>query len=257
MTIDWLSVLFILLLLPFAWQWLRDVAAHVQLLGLIRGLERSRGSKVVVLIHKEQKSRLFGMTRPAMIDLGSADRLLDELRKAPVDKPVDVILHTPGGIVIAAEQIAQALAARCGRVTAFVPLHALSGGTLVAIAADEIAMDKNAVLGRIDPQLLYFPAQSIKKVVDAKGEEKASEPAIILGDMARKALVQVQDFARHVLAQKGYSKTTAEHITEELISDKLLHDAPVFLAEASGWGLHVTPKVPEAVYQIVKRSAGA
>jgi len=53
----------------------------------------------------------------------------------------------PGGLVLAAEQIAPALRRHSGTVTVFVPRYAMSGGTLIALAADEIVMDPNAVLG--------------------------------------------------------------------------------------------------------------
>ena len=35
----------------------------------------------------------------------------------------------------------------------FVPHYAMSGGTLIAMAAQEIIMDRNAVLGPVDPQI--------------------------------------------------------------------------------------------------------
>ena len=73
------------------------------------------------------------------------------------------ILHTPGGLVLASEQIAQALLRRTGRVTVFVPHYAMSGGTLIALAADEIVMDPNAVLGPVDPQIGEYPAASIMR----------------------------------------------------------------------------------------------
>lgn len=65
--------------------------------------------------------------------------------------------------MLAAEQIARALIRREGKVTCFIPHYAMSGGTLVALAADEIVIDKNAVMGPIDPQLGGYPAISILK----------------------------------------------------------------------------------------------
>jgi len=43
-------------------------------------------------------------------------------------------------------------------VTVFVPHYAMSGGTLIALTADEIVMDPNAVLGPVDPQIGNMPA---------------------------------------------------------------------------------------------------
>lgn len=50
--------------------------------------------------------------------------------------PIDLIIHTPGGLVLAAEQIARALSRHPSQVTVMVPHYAMSGGTLIALAAD-------------------------------------------------------------------------------------------------------------------------
>jgi ClpP class serine protease len=71
------------------------------------------------------------------------------------------VLHTPGGLVLAALQIAKAIREHKAKVTAFVPHYAMSGGTLIALAADEIVMCKHSVLGPIDPQLGQSPAVSL------------------------------------------------------------------------------------------------
>src|SRR5207248_7611428 len=47
------------------------------------------------------------------------------------DMPIDMVLHTPGGLVLAAEQIASALSAHPAPVTVYVPHYAMSGGTLI------------------------------------------------------------------------------------------------------------------------------
>lgn len=77
-----------------------------------------------------------------------------------------MILHTPGGLVLATEQIARALIRHSAKVTVFVPHYAMSGGTMLALAADEIIMDENAVLGPVDPQLGNMAAASILQVVE-------------------------------------------------------------------------------------------
>jgi ClpP class serine protease len=48
--------------------------------------------------------------------------------------------------VLASRQIAGAIKRHKGKVTAFVPHYAMSGGTLIALAADEIGMCDHAVL---------------------------------------------------------------------------------------------------------------
>ena len=55
----------------------------------------------------------------------------------------------------------------------------MSGGTLIALAADEIVIDGNAVLGPIDPQLGEFPAASVLKVVERKPIDKIDDIAFV------------------------------------------------------------------------------
>jgi hypothetical protein len=58
----------------------------------------------------------------------------------------------PGGLVRAAMQIAGALEAHRAKVTVYVPVYAMSGGTLLALATDETVLGEFSVLGLIDPQ---------------------------------------------------------------------------------------------------------
>jgi hypothetical protein len=97
-----------------------------------------------------------------------------------------------GGLVLAASQIADALRAHPGRVTVFVPHYAMSGGTLLALSADEIVMAPHAVLGPVDPQLGQHPAASLIKVVEQKPIAEIDDQTLIEADQAGKALSQVE-----------------------------------------------------------------
>jgi ClpP class serine protease len=119
--------------------------------------------------------------------------------------PIDIILHTPGGVVLAAEQIAWALKRRTGEVTVYVPHYAMSGGTLIALAADKIVMDKNAVLGPVDPQLLTadggaVPAVSVLAAV-AEPNPNRDDKTLIMADLARKAVAQVRETVKGLLLE--------------------------------------------------------
>jgi ClpP class serine protease len=61
-----------------------------------------------------------------------------------------------------------------------VPHYALSGGTLIALAADEIVMREYAVLGPVDPQLGQCPAASILKAVARKPVAEVDDQTLIL-----------------------------------------------------------------------------
>ena len=120
------------------------VAARKQILDR---LQQDRKSRVIAMIHGEDTVSLFGDPVSSSITMEDSEAVLRAIRLTPPDQPIDMILHTPGGLVLAAEQISKALADHKGKVTVFVPHYAMSGGTLIALAADEIVMDPNAVLG--------------------------------------------------------------------------------------------------------------
>ena len=87
-------------------------------------------------------------------------------------------------------------------MTAFVPHYAMSGGTLIALAADEIVMSEYAVLGPVDPQLGEYPAASILKAVAKKPVAETEDKTLILADQAEKAMAQVCESVRELLAAK-------------------------------------------------------
>ena len=137
-------------------------------LRLMRRIEVARGSRVIALIHRQESMSILGFPIARYIDIQDSEELLRAIKLTDNQIPIDIILHTPGGLVLASEQIANALSKRKGKVTVFVPHYAMSGGTMIALSADEVVMDENAVLGPVDPQVGNFPAVSILKVIDAQ-----------------------------------------------------------------------------------------
>src|ERR1700719_226454 len=115
----------------------------------IAQLERSRNSRVILLVHRQETMRLLGFPLVRYIDINDSEDVLRAIQMTDDDIPIDIVLHTPGGLVLAALQIARAIREHKGKVTAFVPHYAMSGGTLIALAADEIVMSKHSVLGPI------------------------------------------------------------------------------------------------------------
>lgn len=83
----------------------------------------------------------------------------------------------------------------------------MSGGTLIALATDEIIVDPNAVLGPLDPQIttskgVQVPAPSVLKVVKEKGVEKVSDETLLLADIAEKAIKQMQEIIVDIIKDK-------------------------------------------------------
>ena len=122
-------------------------------LRMLSRFERSRKSRAIALVHRQETMSFLGFPLMRYIDVNDSEEVLRAIKLTDPDCPIDFIVHTPGGLVLAAGQIAHALKRHRAKVTVFVPHYAMSGGTLIALAADEIVMDPNAVLGPVDPQL--------------------------------------------------------------------------------------------------------
>jgi ClpP class serine protease len=215
-----------------------------------RDLEVKRGSRVIALIHHEESLSFLGFRMSRYIDIQDSEQILRAIQLTDPSLPIDLILHTPGGLVLASEQIANALSKHTGKVTVFVPHYAMSGGTLIALAADEIVMDGNAVLGPVDPQIGQYPAVSILNVLKEKKIDRIDDETLILADVARKAINQMKDTIRR-LACCQYSKEEADRFADELASGKWTHDYPITVEEAQAIGLKVTTEVPAEIYTIM------
>jgi ClpP class serine protease len=221
---------------------------------LIRQLERQRDSRVITLIHRQETVSILGLPFGRYIDIDDSEQLLRAIRMTPPEMPIDLLLHTPGGLVLASDQIAYALKRHDGRVTVIVPHYAMSGGTLVALAADEILMDPDAVLGPVDPQLGSlprgsWPAASILKALE-KDNPNRDDETLILGDVARKAIDQVRDTVRELLAER-VDDGEAERLAELLSEGRWTHDYPIRLEQARELGLPVSDAVPGLVYELM------
>src|SRR5262245_57300207 len=110
-------------------------------------LEQMRNSRVILLVHRQETMRLLGFPLLRYIDINDSEEVLRAIQMTDDEVPIDLILHTPGGLVLAATQIARAVREHKAKVTVFVPHYAMSGGTLIALAADQIVMAKHSVLG--------------------------------------------------------------------------------------------------------------
>src|SRR5258708_20024808 len=128
---------------------------------LIARIERNRRSRVILLVHRQETMSLLGCPLFRYIDVDDSEEVIRAIRLTDPKMPLDLVLHTPGGLVLAATQIARAVLKHQGKVTVFVPHYAMSGGTLIALAADEIVLCEHAVLGPVDPQLGESPPASI------------------------------------------------------------------------------------------------
>ncbi len=186
---------------------------------LIGQIERDRRSRVVLLVHRQETMSVLGFPVVRYIDVNDSEEVLRAIHLTDSDVPLDLVLHTPGGLVLATTQIARAVLRHKSKVTVFVPHYAMSGGTLIALAADEIVMCEHAVLGPVDPQLGERPAASILKAV------------------RQKPIAEVDD---------------EKELAKLLASGTWTHDYPITYERANALGLRVQKEMPESVLHLMQ-----
>jgi ClpP class serine protease len=222
----------------------------------LQDFEQKRRSRVILLIHRQESISLLGIPLSRYISIEDSEQVLRAIRLTPPDVAIDLILHTPGGLVLATEQIARALIRHPAKVTVFVPHYAMSGGTMLALAADEIVMDVNAVLGPVDPQLGNMAAASILSVLDKKPIAEIDDETLMMADLSKKAIAQVQRFVRTLLKdeipQPKIAPENFEKIVQTLTSGQITHDCPITVEEAFSLGLPVTVNLPKAIYELME-----
>jgi len=214
-------------------------------------LQKRRKSRVIAIVHRQEPMGLLGIPMLRYIDLNDAEDVLEAIRTTPRNRPLEFVLHTPGGLVLPALQIARAIKAHPGKTTVFVPHYAMSGGTLIALAADQIVLNKHAVLGPIDPQIGGLPAASLARVADEKSRDATDDYTLVLADIGAKAINQLESAARELLTGT-VSENAAIAIAQQLSSGRWTHDYPIEASEAHEMGLNVSTDMPEDIMELMR-----
>ncbi len=253
---DILNIVWVLFLLSTFIPILTRRALDARRRMLIDAIERKRGSRLITLIHRQETMSILGIPISRYIDIEDSEQVLRAIRLTDERVPIDIVLHTPGGLVLAAEQIAFALCRHKAKVTVFVPHYAMSGGTLIAIAADEIVMDPNGVLGPVDPQLQmpsgggYLPAVSVLAAMEVDNPNR-DDQTIIMADMARKATQQVHETLYRLLRANKMYEEKARELATALSEGRWTHDYPISASEARELGLPVSEEMPKEIYALM------
>jgi ClpP class serine protease len=247
---DWSVLFFIFILLASVQPAIRQKMVEAARQRLLHEIERLRGTRVIALIHRQETFAFLGFPVARYIDIQDSEAILRAIKLTSPEVPIDLILHTPGGLVLASEQIAYALCRHPAQVTVMVPHYAMSGGTLIALAADKIIMDPNAVLGPIDPQVGDQPAASILSVLAQKDLNEIDDSTLVSAHIARKAMRQVASTAVRILSTHQ-DQEPATRIAEALSSGQWTHDYPISVDEARELGLAVSTEMPQQVYDLM------
>jgi ClpP class serine protease len=244
------DLFWIFLMFAMLQPWVKQRLLESARVRLMHAIERQRGSRVILLVHRQETMSFLGFPLLRYLDINDAEEVIRAIQLTDEEVPIDLVLHTPGGLVLAALQIARAVKARKGKVTVFVPHYAMSGGTLIALAADEIVMDSHAVLGPVDPQLGECPAAFLLKVVQTKDVNEVDDQTLILADVGAKAMQQIRAEVQELLGDK----MPAEKLTgtvEKLTQGICTHDHPISLKEAQELGLPARGDMPKEFYQLM------
>ncbi|MBE3552526.1 MAG: ATP-dependent Clp protease proteolytic subunit [Kyrpidia tusciae] len=244
------NIIWFLIFISFLWPMVHQRAVEFQRIRAIRGWETRRGTRMITLINRQETLSFLGVPLRNYINIEDSEQVLRAIRLTPDDMPIDLVLHTPGGLVLAAEQIAAALKAHPADVTVYVPHYAMSGGTLIALAADRIVMDENAVLGPVDPQLGQWPAASILRLTRTKEAKDIDDETWIMADMAEKAIHQVREFVANLL-REHFTDNQARDLAEILSEGTWTHDYPLMYRQLRDFGLPVSTDMPEEIYALM------
>lgn len=238
----WVLFFFLIFVLPAMTR--RRHAAAVE--SEFARVQKKRKSRIIAIVHRQEPMGFLGIAQLRYIDLNDAEDVLNAIRTTPPNMPIEMILHTPGGLVLPALQIARALKAHPAPTTVFVPHYAMSGGTLIALGADRIVLNRHAVLGPIDPQIGGLPAASIASVTQKKSADAIEDYTLVLADVAEKAQAQLERAAEELL-EGTVSPNTAHSVALELASGRWTHDYPIEAIEAVEMGLNASNEMPPEI----------
>lgn len=146
------------------------------------------GAIVIEIIHDTDWEKFFREEAPRNI---SFDEVFEAMRRLEAAKNMDVllVLHTLGGYSLPSIMLADAVRKhrdRGGKVTAFVPYIAMSGGTILALASDDVWMSNVARLGPIDTQFGSISGHALRHLSDHKPSEKQADDILLFKIEAEK-----------------------------------------------------------------------
>ncbi len=135
-------------------------------------------------------------------------------------KHLTLVLHTPGGLTNATETIVEYLLQKFAQIEVIVPTFAMSGGTMVALAADTIVMGRQSQLGPIDAQMpVGGRSVSARAIVEQFEEAKAQ----ILGDTRLAAVwaAILQSLGPALLMEAKNALDYGEHMVARWLHDRM------------------------------------
>jgi len=180
-------------------------------------------------------------------------------KKGDLPEKLYLLIETRGGSGASAYTIARILRKRFKIIKAFVPHQALSAGTLIAVAADEIVMDISSNLGPFDAQVelpnygvisasrlergLTLAEKYYQKrgVLNPKEFVREKLDPVLYG-LLEEAQRAGEMYLQEILISAHYPKKKAERIAHKLVWEFPSHEFPITIERAKELGLKVVSK---------------
>lgn len=171
---------------------------------------------------------------------------------------LDIILQSPGGDIHEAYDIIKICREYTdGRVTAFVPMSAMSAATIIAIGADKIVLSPIGQLGPLDPQVPHpsrnerIPIRAITEMPDVLESALETDSTNVSEDVKGEAIIKpiaeqidpyyltqhmntnelAMEYGQKVLSKRGVSTRNAERCIQFLTDPPASHSYRVDLDE--------------------------
>lgn len=251
--LSWLNTLIALaVVLALLWPLAQRRLLVLRRAGGMERLGRARGSRAIGLIARRETYRLLGFPLIVRDTIDPTEEVLRTIARTPPRTPIDLVVHIGPGEMVGAEQIAHALVRHSGRVTVFVPYSAMESALLIALAADEIVIDPNAVLGPVVPRVGPYPAVSLLRAAQERGAAQLTDEILTLTDQAQKATAQVRALVRELLLVRNPERETIDDDADHLAGIVWTPHYPILLEEAQRLGLPVSDALPPEVHSLME-----
>jgi hypothetical protein len=218
----------------------------------VRAIERDwRGTVVIDIIHDITDKWAGRDKLPVRISYEQAFEVAERIRSAK-KRPIVVILHTLGGYAFPSEMIAQALKHYPGRKTTYVPYVAMSGGTAIALATDEIHMGPDAALGPIDAQYHGFPAEAYARLIREKSKDQIEDSTLLISYLVEQREKDARDRAFELMNPKHIKdKHDPRRVVNALMDGAMHHGSRISADIAEKLGIRVVRNCPKEIYALV------
>src|SRR3984893_1135081 len=113
------DIFWVFLMISMLHPWLKQRMLEASRVRLMHRIEKERGSRIILLVHRQETMSFLGFPVYRYIDINDAEEVLRAIHMTDENVPIDLVLHTPGGLVLASLQIARAIKGRKGKVTVF------------------------------------------------------------------------------------------------------------------------------------------